>query len=425
MRVLLRFGLLLSVLPALLITITESSEPSTSAADSRTELAQVRQSLDGKVMVGYQGWFNCEGDGAGLGWTHWSRNRGHEFGPGNVTVDLWPDVSEYDADELFDTGFVFADGTQAQVFSSYSQKTVARHFEWMKDYGIDGAFLQRFANGLRAPNQKQHKDAVLNHVRTASRQAGRTYAVMYDLSGLPKGGCQRVQQDWKDLQDKRRVTRDESYQFHDGKPLVAVWGIGFLDGKKPREYSLAECKELIEFFRAQGCAVMLGVPTGWRTLDRDSVDDPELHKVLQLADIISPWTVGRYRDEAGVGRHAKRSWKPDIDWCKQRKLDYLPVVFPGFSWHNLKGDPLDSIPRNKGEFLWSQVVAAKAAGAQMLYVAMFDEVDEGTAIFKCSNHPPTGNGGSFLTNEGLPSDFYLKLVGRAGKFLRDEGKSDQ
>jgi hypothetical protein len=31
--------------------------------------------LTGKVMVGYQGWFNCEGDGADLGWTHWAKNR--------------------------------------------------------------------------------------------------------------------------------------------------------------------------------------------------------------------------------------------------------------------------------------------------------------------------------------------------------------
>ena len=56
----------------------------------------------------------------------------------------------------------------------------------------------------------------------------------------------------------------------------------------------------------------------------------------------------------------------------------------------------------------------------MLYVAMFDEVDEGTAIFKCTDDPPTGNGGVFLSNGGLPSDFYLQLTGQAGKLIRDE-----
>ena len=56
----------------------------------------------------------------------------------------------------------------------------------------------------------------------------------------------------------------------------------------------------------------------------------------------------------------------------------------------------------------------------MLYIAMFDEVDEGTAIFKCTNNPPTDGGSKFVTFNGLPSDFYLRLAGQAGKLLRDE-----
>jgi len=51
---------------------------------------------------------------------------------------------------------------------------------------------------------------------------------------------------------------------------------------------------------------------------------------------------------------------------------------------------------------------------------MFDEVDEGTAIFKCSNNPPTSGESKFLTLEGLASDSYLRLAGQAGKLLRGE-----
>jgi hypothetical protein len=99
-------------------------------------------------------------------------------------------------------------------------------------------------------------------------------------------------------------------------------------------------------------------------------------------------------------------------------------LFPGFSWQNLKktkglGSALGQIPRLKGEFLWSQVSAFKKAGADMFYVAMFDEVDEGTAIFKCTNNPPVGKS-KFLTYEGLPSDHYLWLTGQAGQVLRGE-----
>lgn len=59
----------------------------------------------------------------------------------------------------------------------------------------------------------------------------------------------------------------------------------------------------------------------------------------------------------------------------------------------------------------------------MLYVAMFDEVDEGTAIFKCVNNVPVGEQSKFVTFEGLPSDFYLKMVGAGTKLIHDEAFS--
>jgi hypothetical protein len=80
---------------------------------------------------------------------------------------------------------------------------------------------------------------------------------------------------------------------------------------------------------------------------------------------------------------------------------------------------LDQIPRRGGRFLWTQMVEAKRAGATALYVAMFDEMDEGTAIFKCTNTPPVG-ASPFVTEKGLPSDHYLWLTGMGGRMLRGE-----
>ncbi|WP_182865637.1 xylosidase/arabinosidase [Stieleria mannarensis] len=393
--------------------------PAQEASAQQESAQQVvdRTTLTGKVMCGYQGWFNCEADGANLGWTHWAKRRDRPFEPGNVTVDLWPDLTESAEHERFATGFKHADGRTAEVFSSTNRDTVVRHFRWMQQYGIDGVFVQRFANGLSNPVSLRHKNNVLSHAREGANLAGRAFAVMYDLSGLRAGQVSRVRDDWVRMQTEMEITRDPAYLHHEDRPVVAIWGIGFSDDRK---YSLTECLELVQWLKSEGCTVMLGVPSYWRDGTRDAVDDPLLHRILETADILSPWSVGRYRTPAQATRHAADVWDRDRQWCDERRIDFLPVVFPGFSWHNLTGDPLDSIPRLKGQFLWSQFVAAKRAGCQMVYVAMFDEVDEGTAIFKCTNDPPVGEDVRFLTYEGLPSDYYLKLVGQGGKLLRDE-----
>jgi len=391
--------------------LTPYAGPSIPGADPST--------LTGKVMTGYQGWFNCEGDGAHLGWTHWARKRDEPFGPGNITVDLWPDVSEYDDDELYATAFTYEDGTPAKTFSSHNRKTVIRHFRWMADYGIDGAFVQRFTHSLHDKTKRYHKDKVLSGAREGANRYGRTYAVMYDLTGMPDGRLIEVFDDWRILRSQMHITEDPAYQHHKGMPLVAIWGVGF-NNKIKRRAGLEPCKALIKKFKADGCSMMLGIATGWRMQDRDALQNPELHSVLLTADVLSPWSVGRFGDLPGVQRHAKKYWEQDVVWARKHDIDYMPVVFPGFSWHNLKGAELGSIPRLKGKFLWSQIVANKKAGADMLYIAMFDEVDEGTAIFKCTNHPPANGESKFLTLDGLPSDFYLRLAGEAGKLLRDE-----
>ena len=376
--------------------------------------------LKGKVVTGYQGWFNCPGDGSGLGWVHWAQD---EFAPGgNITVDAWPDVSEYDDDELYDTGFKHADGSVAKVFSSHNRKTVLRHFKWMADYGIDGAFLQRFSNELTDGKLYYHRNKVLSCVREGANRNGITYAVMYDLSGTPDEELvSRVFNDWRMLREKMHITEDPAYQHHNGKPLVAVWGVGF-NGQIKKRPDFDECKKLIKKLKADGCSVMLGTATGWRAQDRDASQREDLHEMLLMADVISPWSVGRFGTIPGAKKHAEEYWSKDIAWSKENGIDYLPVVFPGFSWYNLTNgkSPIAHIPRKKGGFLWTQILANKKAGADMIYIAMFDEVDEATAIFKCTDKPPMANGGKFLTMEGLPSDFYLRLAGAAGKLIRGE-----
>ncbi len=107
-------------------------------------------------------------------------------------------------------------------------------------------------------------------------------------------------------------------------------------------------------------------------------------------------------------------------------MEYIPVVFPGFSWANhYPGKVLNQIPRNGGDFFWHQIYNAIDAGCNMVYVAMFDEVDEGTAIFKIAeNSSQTPTTGKFVTLDmdgiELPSDWYLRLTGEGTKMLRGE-----
>jgi len=68
--------------------------------------------------------------------------------------------------------------------------------------------------------------------------------------------------------------------------------------------------------------------------------------------------------------------------------------------------------------LWEQFHALVKLKVDTVYVAMFDEVDEGTAIFKVTSSPPTQ--GHFVGCEGLPSDWYLRLVGEGARMLRGQ-----
>ncbi len=97
-------------------------------------------SYKGLVMAGYQGWFRAPGDAVNEGWVHYGSNS--KFDNENNTIDFWPDVSEYE--KTYKTEFKSSDGKPAEVFSSVDKSTTDLHFKWMKEYGIDGVFMQRF-----------------------------------------------------------------------------------------------------------------------------------------------------------------------------------------------------------------------------------------------------------------------------------------
>src|SRR5262249_40535717 len=150
--------------------------------------------------------------------------------------------------------------------------------------------------------------------------------------------------------------------------------------------------------------------------------DAEWARAFRRLDVISPWNVGNYRTEGGLRHAATGTWAADLAEARRVGMAYLPVVYPGFGWANLKGKDAAraTIPRLGGEFYWRQFVTAADLGVGMGYVAMFDEVDEATAIFKVSNSPPAQ--ARFETYDGLPADWYLRLTGEGSKVIRGERK---
>ena len=392
------------------------SDPATKTTES---MSRVRfKSIKNLVMAGYQGWFNTPEDGAGLGWKHFEKEK--EFKPGKCTIDLWPDVSEYE--KTYETAFKLPDETPAKVFSSYDASTTDLHFKWMKQYGIDGVFMQRFVVSIRNQKGKDNYNKILNNAVLSAEKYDRAICLMYDLSGMEAGEEDILIRDWKELCEKYKlVSRNNNhYVYHHGKPLVAVWGIGFNDRRK---YGYEQVKKIIDFLKSEGCSILVGVPTHWRTLTIDAVSDTRLLELVKQADIVHPWLVGRFDNH--TYEPYRKSIEEDIKWCKANGKDYMPVLFPGFSWHNMKKDaPQNMIPRLGGRFFWQQVKGAVDAGAESLYLAMFDEIDEGTAFFKCTNTPPVGES-SFITYEGEAPDHYLWLAGEAAKYLRGELRSSR
>lgn len=404
---------------AVLFTLTAivSTTPAFAADPSR---------LEGAVLVGYQGWFRCPGDGSGAGFAkgHWFLNgpKGPDMGhPGKRRwiVDMMPDVSEMDPSSICEAPGKTRGGKPVRVFTSFAPATQQTHFRWMRDYGIDGALVQRFVK--RLPQEYQENDQVLKNVMKAARDNGRVFAIEYDVTDAKGNVFEALKADWLRLK-QMGVTRQPGYQMDEGKPVVSLWGLGFGDDRHISDPDKA--LEIITWFKGQGARVMGGVPGYWTSLSRDSAKDPRWTKVYAEFDIVQPWTVGRYHSADGAADWARTHYPDDVATTARNGQKYMPVIFPGLSWKGSHPDAKsNAVPRGGGDFLWQQAVAARKAGAKMVKIAMFDEVNEGTAIFKVT---PTQDlvpvDGDWVTMDAdgtaLPSDRYLTVAGKIGELFR-------
>ena len=384
-----------------------------------TRVSAQDNTLLGKVICGYQGWFNCYGDGSPVErWVHWSggKYRTNEGlpAPGHLNFELYPEVEEYAPGSLFQTGFANqGDGKPSVLFSSTKKDVINKHFEWMQKYGIDGVALQRFlsTDGVFV----KQKDTVAINMRTAAEKYGRIFYMMYDMSASDSAVFR------KDLIhiETFGLTSSPNYARQNGKPVICIWGFGF----NHRANLPAKSLEIVNWLKAKGYYVVGGVPTHWRTATGDSFAGYQA--VYEAFDMLSPWAVGRFSDLNGADNYHNTVTLPDKAFCDSHNIAYQPVIFSGFAWSNWNGGTKNMIPRNRGEFFWRQFKNIKNSNIKNLYVAMFDEYDEGTAILKAADSyysVPTNQ--YFLTTSAdgtyISSDFYMRLVGKATRVLQDK-----
>jgi hypothetical protein len=186
--------------------------------------------------------------------------------------------------------------------------------------------------------------------------------------------------------------------------------------------------ELVNFFENNPdpkyqVTLVGGVPTSWRTLQGDSLTDLAWAEYYCALDVLTPWTVGRYTSDMEVDLY-KLTMTQDMAAASACGVEYMPTVFPGTAFHNDNHSNLfNATPRRGGNLYWRQVYNAVSIGVPMIYNAMFDEVDEDTAMYKIAAtkaDEPVGVDLVSMDTDGynLPSDWYLRLAGAASQMLR-------
>ena len=314
-------------------------------------------------------------------------------------------MAEYTA--KYQTGYSnFNNGTAATLFSSYDQQTVNTHFLWMAQNGCDTAALQRFnPNSSEGPT----RDAMAQKVRTAAEANSRKFYIMYDVTGWTNMQTE-IKTDWTSKMSAH--TASSAYAKQNGKPVVCIWGFGFNDVN--HNFTAAQCLDVINWFKSQGCYVIGGVPREWRTGVGGS--RPGFSGVYHAMNMISPWMVGAIGNIGDSDNVYNQFNVGDQADCNANGIDYQPCVLPG---------DVSGRQRVHGDFMWHQFYNMVRVGAQGIYISMFDEYGEGNQIAKTAATQattPAGSGLLALDEDGTAcsSDYYLRLTGDGGRMLKGQ-----
>jgi len=385
------------------------------------------------VSAGYQGWYDAPGSsGQVQNWWHYNTystfgvdylsptdyqgiinggQNGSSPAHGYNDVEFWPDTREVPGYTVPATFGNLGNGQPAQLFSSHDTQTVNTQIKWMSHYGIDNAAIQRFSDFLDFRND------VSVSVMNAAQTYGTKFYIMYDLGGWdPSLVSNNIENDWTNvIVNQLHLTASTAYAKENGKPAVCLWGIGIYSGGG---YTPAAEKALIQWFQSQGCYVAIGTARDFTTNSLYA----SYAATYKAGNMIGDWPVGGFTGISGVDSWMNNVNVPNKAWCQTNGLDYQPYLLPGSVGYN-RYAPWGDNPRLHGDLLWEQFKNINSLGLNTAYIAMWDEVSEGTQLIKSaedSSMAPTR--GWFQTLDAdrihISSDFYLKLAGAGGAMLK-------
>ena len=287
----------------------------------------------------------------------------------------------------------------------------------MAENGIDTAALQRFdpysGTGFTIGGEGPTRNDMAVKVRSAAEAYGVKFYIMYDVSGWNSNAMPaQIEYDWTNVIPQLRVTNSPMYAMQDGEPVVCIWGFGFNDANHP--WNATTCASVVNWFKGQGCYVIGGVPTWWRTGVSDSRSN--FLSAYGAFNMVSPWMVGRIGNASDSDIFYSNPELGDQAYCNAHGMDFQPCVLPG-----------DTGQRAHGNFMWQQFYNMKRLGAQGIYISMFDEFNEGNQIActaEDASMEPVGSSSLYFTldQDGThcSSDYYLRLTSDGGKMFKGQ-----
>jgi hypothetical protein len=348
-----------------------------------------------------------------------------------------------------DSGYDLPDGSPAYVYSDYNANVQDMKMRWLKEYGVDGTMVQRFTTGAPYTDTSRSNNVVVKHIQAASEKYGRTFNIMWDITGTTNGAATRagcstrlvciLEDDWKiGIVDNLKLTSSNRYVKDGGKPVVVIWGFGF----SGRPGTPAELIELVHWLQNNpngpqyNATVMCGVPSDWKT--------SAYAAAFRECDITSRWSIADGRLTSNTDTTTMNNWANNITYndavyAKQHGIKYMPTLWPGLSDANrdfaeggiANSTDFNLVARRGGFQIWQTAyhnlrVIKQVGITPMFFGAMYDEFNEGTAMHHMTTGAATSPNGSRLiyTNyDGytqLASDHYMQVNREIGRMLRGE-----